>query len=137
MNTEQSLSHTKWECKYHLTWIPKYRKKELYGDLLEYLGEVFHDLGFVLIEAFRDTHADIGLPTGDDIGRCYRYHTRYLLQLRFYGIDGSAQFGITDLRHDHIGFRETQVFLFHIMQLVVYNQGTSNKNNGNRKLGDY
>ena len=29
MNNEQSLSHTKWECKYHLTWIPKYRKKEL------------------------------------------------------------------------------------------------------------
>ena len=44
MNTEQSLSHTKWECKYHLTWIPKYRKKELYGDLRTYLGEVFHEL---------------------------------------------------------------------------------------------
>jgi len=41
MNNEQSLSHTKWECKYHLTWIPKYRKKELYGDLRRYLGEVF------------------------------------------------------------------------------------------------
>jgi len=25
----QSLSHSKWECKYHITWIPKYRKKEL------------------------------------------------------------------------------------------------------------
>ena len=44
MNNEQSLSHTKWECKYHLTWIPKYRKKELYGDLRRYLGEVFRDL---------------------------------------------------------------------------------------------
>ena len=44
MNTEQSLSHTKWECKYLLTWIPKYRKKELYGDLRRYLGEVFREL---------------------------------------------------------------------------------------------
>ena len=44
MNNEQSLSHTKWECKYHLTWIPKYRKKELYGGLRRYLGEVFTDL---------------------------------------------------------------------------------------------
>ena len=44
MNNEQSSSHTKWECKYHLTWIPKYRKKELYGDLRKYLGEVFHEL---------------------------------------------------------------------------------------------
>ena len=41
MNNEQSLSHTKWECKYHLTWIPKYRNKEMYGDLRKYLGEVF------------------------------------------------------------------------------------------------
>ncbi len=44
MNNEQSLSHTKWECKYHLTWIPKYRKKELYGDLRNYLGDVLRDL---------------------------------------------------------------------------------------------
>jgi putative transposase len=44
MNNEQSLSHTKWECKYHLTWIPKYRKKTLYGDLRKYLGEVLRDL---------------------------------------------------------------------------------------------
>ena len=44
MNNDQSLNHTKWECKYHLTWIPKYRKKELYGDLRKYLGEVFREL---------------------------------------------------------------------------------------------
>jgi len=44
MNNERSLSHTKWECKYHLTWIPKYRKKELYGDLRIYLGEVLRGL---------------------------------------------------------------------------------------------
>ncbi len=44
MNDEQSLNHTKWECKYHLTWIPKYRKKALYGDLRKYLGEVFREL---------------------------------------------------------------------------------------------
>lgn len=44
MNNDQSLSHTKWECKYHLTWIPKYRKKALYGDLRRYLGEVFREL---------------------------------------------------------------------------------------------
>ena len=44
MNNEQSLSHTKWECKYHLTWIPKYRKKAIYGDLRKYLGEVLREL---------------------------------------------------------------------------------------------
>ena len=44
MNDIKSLSHTKWECKYHLTWIPKYRKKEIYGDLRTHLGEVFREL---------------------------------------------------------------------------------------------
>jgi len=40
----QSLSHTKWECKYHIVFIPKYRRKSLYQELRRYLGEVFRDL---------------------------------------------------------------------------------------------
>jgi REP-associated tyrosine transposase len=44
MSNAQNLSHTKWECKYHLTWIPKYRRNELYGDLRKYLGEVLREL---------------------------------------------------------------------------------------------
>src|SRR5512139_3756119 len=44
MSNVQSLSHTKWECKYHLTWIQKCRRKELYGDLRKYLGEVLREL---------------------------------------------------------------------------------------------
>ena len=44
MNIYSKLSHTTWECKYHLIWIPKYRKKVIYGQLRKYLGEVFRDL---------------------------------------------------------------------------------------------
>ena len=44
MNDLSSLKHTVWDCKYHMVWIPKYRKKVLYGNLREYLGEVFRDL---------------------------------------------------------------------------------------------
>jgi putative transposase len=44
VDDKQSLSHTRWECKYHLVWIPKYRKKELYGELRRYLGASFRDL---------------------------------------------------------------------------------------------
>jgi putative transposase len=40
----ESLRHTRWECKYHLVWIPKYRRKALYEPLRRYLGEVFRDL---------------------------------------------------------------------------------------------
>jgi len=39
-----SLSHAVWECKYHIVWIPKNRKKTLYGQLRKYLGEVFRRL---------------------------------------------------------------------------------------------
>ena len=39
-----SLSHTKWECKYHVVWIPKYRKKSLYGELRRHLGSTFREL---------------------------------------------------------------------------------------------
>ena len=44
MNDFQSLSHTVWDCKYHLVWIPKCRRKVLYGELKKYLGSVFHEL---------------------------------------------------------------------------------------------
>ena len=37
-------SGTPWECKYHLVWIPKCRRKVLYGQLRRELGEVFHEL---------------------------------------------------------------------------------------------
>jgi putative transposase len=44
MDDYESLSHTKWECKYHVIFIPKYRRKVLYGQLRQYLGEVFRKL---------------------------------------------------------------------------------------------
>ena len=44
MYDEQSLSHTKWDCKYHVIWIPKYRKKSIFWDLRQYLGEILREL---------------------------------------------------------------------------------------------
>ncbi|MDR2717969.1 MAG: IS200/IS605 family transposase [Treponema sp.] len=44
MNDVKSLAHSKWECKYHVVWIPKYRKKQLYGGVAKYLGSIFHEL---------------------------------------------------------------------------------------------
>jgi len=44
MKDVKSLSHTAWDCKYHLVWIPKCRKKVLYGELRKYLGEMFWEL---------------------------------------------------------------------------------------------
>ncbi len=39
-----SLSHSKWDCKYHLIFVPKMRKKALYGQIRPRLGEIFHAL---------------------------------------------------------------------------------------------
>jgi putative transposase len=44
MDNAESLSHTRWECKYHVVFIPKYRRKALYVELRRHLGEVFRKL---------------------------------------------------------------------------------------------
>ena len=44
MEDSASLSHTKWECKYHVVFIPKCRRKTLYQELRRHLGEVFRRL---------------------------------------------------------------------------------------------
>lgn len=38
----QSLSHVRWKCQYHIVFIPKYRKKVLYGKLRNDVREVIH-----------------------------------------------------------------------------------------------
>ena len=44
MDKFDSLNHTVWECKYHIVFIPKCRRKVLYGQLRPHLGEVFRKL---------------------------------------------------------------------------------------------
>ena len=39
-----SLSHTKWHCKYHIVFTPKYRRKVIYNQYRSSLGEIFHRL---------------------------------------------------------------------------------------------
>ena len=40
----KSLCHSKWDCKYHLVFVPKYRKEKLYGKIRKFLGPVFREL---------------------------------------------------------------------------------------------
>ena len=44
MSEYRSLRHTRWECKYHVVFIPKGRRKALFGQIRKDLGEVFRDL---------------------------------------------------------------------------------------------
>ena len=54
MNSE-SLSHTKWNCKYHIVFAPKYRRKQIYGKLKKDIGKILRLLcarkGIQIIEA--------------------------------------------------------------------------------------
>lgn len=40
----QSLSHSKWDCKYHVIFVPKRRRQVLYGELRQKLKQIFHKL---------------------------------------------------------------------------------------------
>ena len=52
---QHKLSHTVWECKYHIVWIPKYRRKVIYGKLRKEIGATLRRLcdykGIEIIEA--------------------------------------------------------------------------------------
>ena len=54
MHDWQSLSHVRWECKYHIVIIPKYRKRMLYGKVKKHVGEVIKEVcrqrGIELVE---------------------------------------------------------------------------------------
>ena len=43
-NDNNSLAHTKWNCKYHIVFAPKYRRKIIYGKLKEEIGKILREL---------------------------------------------------------------------------------------------
>ena len=65
MRDYKSLAHTKWDCKYHVVFIPKYRKKVIYGELRKHLGEIFHELA-----SHRECTIEEGHLMGDHIHMC-------------------------------------------------------------------
>ena len=56
MDEAESLSHTKWECKYHVVFIPKCRRKTLYQELRRHFGEVFRRLAEQKESAIEEGH---------------------------------------------------------------------------------
>ena len=59
MDDIESLAHTRWECKYHVVWIPKYRRKALYGELRKHLGPVLRDLAQQRETAVEEGHLQL------------------------------------------------------------------------------
>jgi hypothetical protein len=78
MDDYESLSHSKWDCKYHVVFIPKYRRKALYGELKPHLGEVFHRLA-------RQKESRI------EQGHLIEAHERVVMTLELAGIEAFVQ----------------------------------------------
>ena len=62
MDEYESLNHTKWECKYHVVFIPKCRRRAMYVELRRYLGEVFRRLA-----EQKESRIEAGHPLSDHV----------------------------------------------------------------------
>jgi putative transposase len=69
MNDFESLAHVRWECKYHVIFIPKYRRKVIFGGIRTSIGQILRDLcdqkGIALLEghAMNDhVHLCLSIP---------------------------------------------------------------------------
>lgn len=70
--SENSLSHTRWNCKYHLVFIPKYRLKVIYGKPREDIGQILRRLCEIKDVEIVESHACMIIST------ClFKYHPRF------------------------------------------------------------
>ncbi|GHT75523.1 IS200/IS605 family transposase ISDha13 [Spirochaetia bacterium] len=85
MRDWQSLAHTKWECKYHVVIVPKYRKKVLYGRMRKRVGAILRELcrykGIEILEA----HAMI-----DHIHMCLSVPPKYSIAMTIGYLKGKS-----------------------------------------------
>ena len=80
MRQVNSLNHTQWECKYHIVFIPKYRRKALFGQIRNELGKVFWTLalqresfieeGHIMVD---HVHMMISIPTKYSVAQVVGY----------------------------------------------------------------
>ena len=70
----QSLSHSRWDCTYHVVFIPKCRRKMLYGEIRKQLGVIFHELA-------RQKECQIieGHLVSDPVHRCIKIPPKYVV----------------------------------------------------------
>ena len=72
MKEYHSLSHTRWDCKYHIVFIPKRRKKKVFGALRKHLGEILHELA-----SHRESKIVEGHLMADHVHMCISIPPKY------------------------------------------------------------
>ena len=71
MRDFKSLAHTRWDCKYHVVFIPKRRRKLIYGKLRKMLGDIFHELA-----SRKDCRIEEGHLMADHVHILYQYSAK-------------------------------------------------------------
>ena len=89
MRVCKSLSHTRWDCKYHVVFVPKYRKKKIYGDIRKYLGEMLHELA-----SHKESEIEEGHLHRDHIHICISIPPKYAVSKVVGYIKGKSAIGI-------------------------------------------
>ena len=97
MKEYQSLSHTRWDCKYHVVFIPKKRKKKIFEGLRRYLGEIFRELA-----KQKDSQVVEGHLMSDHVHMCLSIPPKYAVSNVVGYIKGKSAIAIAR----HFGGRE-------------------------------
>lgn len=91
---ESSLAHTKWDCTYHIVWMPKYRRKVLYGEYRKEVGGIIREL----IDKKKGCSIVEGVLCVDHVHVCFRVPPKYAISDILGYVKGKSAFMIHD-RH--------------------------------------
>ena len=72
MEDTSSLCHSSWDCKYHIVWIPKYRRKAMFGSIRKHLIEVIRGLA-----KQKESHIEAGHIAIDHVHICISIPPKY------------------------------------------------------------
>jgi len=85
----RSLCHTRWDCKYHVVFIPKRRKKKIFGALRKHLGDMFHELAKQKESKIVEGHIHL-----DHVHMCISIPPKYAVSQIVGYIKGKSAIGI-------------------------------------------
>jgi putative transposase len=119
MKDWQSLSHVKWECKYHIVLVPKYRRKVFYGKVRQRAGEIIRELcrqrGLEIIEghAMPDhIHTCISIPPKYSVANAIGFlkgKSAIRLHREFGSLGMGKHFWIRGYNVSTVGLNEEQI----------------------------
>ena len=142
MKEYYSLSHTRWDCKYHVVFIPKRRKKIVFGALRRHLGEMLHELA-----SHKESNIVEGHLMPDHIHMCISIPPKYAVSNVVGHIKGKSAIQITRRfgarQRNFTGenfwvrgcFASTVGLDEHVVRACIRNQETEDERHDQMRLG--